>query len=54
MSTHDDDALMLGLITALRALYEETAEYIRVNNLGDAHHNRSMQLARAALAKVDA
>ena len=34
---------------ALRMLYEETADYIRINHLGDVHHNRSMQLARAAL-----
>ena len=34
---------------ALRGLYEETADYIRINNLGDVHHNRSMQRARDAL-----
>lgn len=34
---------------ALRVLYEETADYIRINNLGDVHHNRSMKLARHAL-----
>lgn len=37
---------------ALRALYEDTADYIRVNNLGDVHHNFSMQLARAALKEA--
>lgn len=41
------------LVEALRLLYNETADYIRVNNLGDVHHNRSMQLARAALASVE-
>lgn len=35
---------------ALQRLYEETADYIRLNNLGDVHHNRSMQMARDALA----
>jgi len=34
---------------ALQLLYSETCDYIRVNNLGDVHHNRSMQLARDAL-----
>lgn len=34
---------------ALNILYEETADYIRINHLGDVHHNRSMQLARDAL-----
>lgn len=37
-------------IDALRVLYEETADYIRINNLGDVHHNRSMQYARDVLA----
>lgn len=40
------------LYRALKILYEETADYITVNNLGDVHHNRSMQLARAALSKA--
>jgi hypothetical protein len=40
------------LVAALQVLYEETADYIRINNLGDVHHNRSMQMARAALAKA--
>lgn len=35
---------------ALLMLYEETKDYITINHLGDPHHNRSMQLARAALA----
>jgi len=35
---------------ALERLYEETADYIRINNLGDVHHNGSMKMARAALA----
>ena len=41
------------LAGALRVLYEETADYIRINNLGDVHHNRSMQMARAALASLE-
>jgi hypothetical protein len=40
------------LLEALRILYEETADYIRINNLGDVHHNRSMQFARDVLAKA--
>lgn len=36
---------------ALRVLYEETASYITINNLGPVHHNRSMQMARDALAQ---
>lgn len=41
------------LLDALRILYEETADYIRINNLGDVHHNRSMQFARDAIAKAE-
>lgn len=37
------------LRSALQLLYDETAEYITLNNLGDVHHNRSMQIARDAL-----
>lgn len=33
----------------LNILYDETADYIKINNLGDVHHNRSMQLARDIL-----
>lgn len=40
------------LVEALRVLYEETAEYITINHLGDVHHNRSMQMARDILARV--
>ncbi len=35
---------------ALQALYTEQADYIRINYLGDVHHNRSMQMARDALS----
>ena len=35
--------------TALRLLYNETAEYISINNLGNVHHNAAMQKARDAL-----
>ena len=38
-----------ALMEALELLYNETADYIRINNLGDVHHNVSMQKARAAL-----
>jgi hypothetical protein len=47
------DALAVNvarLREALELLYDETADYIRINKLGDVHHNRSMQLARDALA----
>jgi hypothetical protein len=37
------------LLEALTALYDETADYIRLNNLGDIHHNRSMRLAHEAI-----
>lgn len=37
------------LAQALKILYEETADYIRINNLGDVHHNQSMKGAREAL-----
>lgn len=40
------------LVAALELLYNVTAEYIRINHLGDTHHNESMQLARDALAKA--
>lgn len=41
------------LLAALKLLYAETADYIRVNNLGDVHHNQSMQLASAAIVKAE-
>jgi hypothetical protein len=34
---------------ALLMLYEETADYIRINHLGSVHHNQSMKKARSAL-----
>lgn len=37
---------------ALKCLYEETADYIKINNLGDVHHNRSMQMAKDALSRA--
>lgn len=40
-----------ALLMALRMLYSETADYIRLNNLGGMD-NQCMQLARAALAKA--
>jgi len=36
---------------ALSVLYEETADYIRINHLGKVHHNQSMKLARKALRR---
>ena len=40
------------LLEALHMLYRDTASYIEVNRLGPVHHNQSMQLAVAALAKA--
>ena len=40
------------LLEALRTLYLETADYIRINKLGDVHGNRSMQMARDAILKA--
>ncbi len=41
------------LLEALKLLHDETADYVRVNNLGDPWHNQSMKLARAAIAKAE-
>jgi hypothetical protein len=41
----------LPLELALRGLYNETADYIRVNKLGDVHHNQTMKAARDALKR---
>jgi hypothetical protein len=41
------------LLAALRLLHDETADYITINNLGDPHHNRSMQMARDAIARAE-
>lgn len=56
-SIEDDDeevhrliAAAPHLLAALKLLYEETADYIRINNLGDVHHNKAMQRARDAIA----
>lgn len=40
----------MELREALQQLYSETEDYITINHLGPVHWNRSMQLARAALA----
>ena len=40
------------MLAALKMLYDETADYIRLNNLGGMD-NQCMQLARAALARAD-
>ncbi|MDN7988981.1 hypothetical protein QZM97_02710 [Burkholderia orbicola] len=39
------------LRSALQVLHDETADYVRINNLGDPYHNCSMQMARDALAQ---
>jgi hypothetical protein len=43
---------LADLIRAAQRLYNETADYIRINNLGDVHHNQSMKDMRAALDKL--
>jgi len=46
-NAHADRAVMRS---ALQNLYDETGEYIELNNLGDPHHNQSMKDARSALS----
>ncbi|MCP1173762.1 hypothetical protein [Ralstonia chuxiongensis] len=46
------DNLVGELVEALQMIYLEQIDYITLNNLGDPHHNQSMQMARAALAKA--
>ena len=40
------------VLSALENLYNDTAEYITINHLGDVHHNKVMQDARDALLFV--
>jgi hypothetical protein len=40
------------VLVALKQLYEDTADYIRINKLGDVHQNKSMRDARDAIAKA--
>ena len=44
-------AVAPDLLMALQMLYDETADYIRLNNMGGMD-NQCMQLARAALARA--
>ena len=37
------------MLTALQILYDETVDYVTLNNLGDPHHNQSMKNARDVL-----
>lgn len=46
---YDGYILIDKLYVALWILYHDTKEYIRINNLGDPHHNQGMKLAREAL-----
>lgn len=41
-------------VDALKVLYEENADYIRLNNLGNAHHNASMREAARIVAEFEA
>lgn len=49
-----DRLLMLNTLlgNALLCLYQDTADYIRINHLGSTHHNFSMEKARRALKKT--
>ena len=40
------------LLEALELLHDETRDYVEINSLGDPWHNRSMKMARAAIAKA--
>ena len=40
------------LTSTLWDLYLEQKDYIEINNLGDPHHNKSMQNARSILEKL--
>lgn len=59
-STHEEEMLANAkliaaapeLLQALGMLYSETKSYIEINNLGEAHHNWAMNLARAAIRKA--
>lgn len=42
------------LLEACKALYEHTADYIRINHLSNVHHNQCMRMARDAIAKAGA
>ena len=42
-----------NLQEALKMLHDETEDYIKINHLGDPHHNQSMKLAKQALALYD-
>ena len=46
------DHLFEEVLSALERLYEHDADYIRINHLGDVHHNKVMRDARAALSKA--
>lgn len=41
------------LYEACKLLYLENADYIKINNLGDINHNKSMQRARDILNKIN-
>lgn len=41
-------------VDALKVLYEENADYIGINNLGDIHYNASMREAARIVAEFEA
>lgn len=40
------------MLEAIVRIYDVTADYIFVNNLGNVHHNQSMQMLRDILSVV--
>lgn len=40
-----------ALMCALEWLYGDTVEYIKLNNLGDPHHNQVMKIARDTIVQ---
>lgn len=40
------------LLAALQRLHDDTADYVRINNLGDPYQNKNMRDARDALVKA--
>ena len=50
---YDNADAIVELVGAAKMLHDETADYVTLNKLGDPHHNRSMQLTRDALSKLN-
>lgn len=48
-----DAKLILELFDVCTLLYLENVDYIKLNNLGDPHHNNSMQRARDIIGDIE-